>query len=127
MIAPARWSGTAGPPGEYRNVRLSPDEKKIAFDRIESQTGNRDIWVMDTARGVTSRLTFDPATDNLPIWSPDGLRILYPNRRTGSFDLYIQAATGAGQEELLIRMGTPTGWCTSWSRDGRFIMYQMPA
>jgi dipeptidyl aminopeptidase/acylaminoacyl peptidase len=23
-------------------------------------------------------------------------------------------------------MGTPTGWATHWSRDGRFIMYEMP-
>ena len=25
-----------------------------------------------------------------------------------------------------MKMGTPTGWATDWSRDGRFILYQMP-
>ena len=81
---------------------------------------------MDLIRGVTSRLTFDPAIDTFPIWSPDGIRILYPNNRAGVFDLYVKAATGAGQEEVLVKMGTPTGWGTHWSRDGRFIAYEIP-
>ena len=118
--------GTAGPPGIYIDFRLAPDEKRIAFDQPDPQSGRQDVWVMDLIRGVTSRLTFDPAVDNLPIWSPDGLRLLYPNNRTGVFDLYVKAASGAGQEELLVKMGTPTGWGTHWSRDGRFILYQIP-
>jgi Tol biopolymer transport system component len=95
------------------------------MDRSVAQSA-QDIWVLDLLRGVTSRLTFDPAIDNLPIWSPDGQRILFPSNRKGSFDLYIKAASGAGQEEPLIKMGTPTGWATDWSRDGRFILYQIP-
>src|ERR1035441_2436668 len=77
-------------------------------------------------RQVPSRLPSDPGTETLPIWSPDGSRVLYPSSRNGPFDLYSKAATGAGQEELLVRMGTPTGWGTDWSRDGRFILYQIP-
>jgi eukaryotic-like serine/threonine-protein kinase len=117
-------AGTAGPLGAYNGFRLSPDEKRIAFDRNDA--GNQDIWVMDTARGVTSRLTFDPASDNNALWSPDGLRILYVDNRSRGYDLYGKAATGAGKEEVLIKMGTPRGWGTSWSRDGRVIMYTMP-
>ena len=76
---------------------------------------------------MPSRLTFGPAVSNLPIWSPDGLRILYPNRRRGVFDLYIKPANGAGQEEVMVKLGTPTGWATSWSRDGRYVLYQIPS
>jgi eukaryotic-like serine/threonine-protein kinase len=119
-------TGNVGPPGIYNNFRLAPDEKRITFDQPDAQTGSADVWVMDLVRGVTSRLTFDPSVDNLPIWSPDGLRILYPNNRSGTFDLYVKAATGAGQEEVLVKLGTPTGWGTHWSRDGRFIMYEIP-
>jgi hypothetical protein len=121
-----KMTDAVGPPGAYNNFRLAPDEKRIAFDRPDAQSGIPDVWVMDLIRGTTSRLTFDPTVDNIPIWSPDGLRILYPNRRSGVFDLYIKAASGAGQEELLVKMGTPTGWGTHWSRDGRFVMYEMP-
>ena len=81
---------------------------------------------MDLNRNVSSRLTFNPATENLPIWSPDDLQVLFPSNRNGSFDLYLKAATGAGQEEVLVELGTPTGWGTDWSKDGRFILCQKP-
>ena len=121
-----KQSKPVGPPAVYNNFRLAPDQKTILFDQGDPQSSNLDIWVLDAVRGVTSRLTFDPATENLAMWSPDGLRILFPSNRSGSFDLYIKAATGAGPEELLIKLGTPTGWGADWSRDGRFILYQIP-
>ncbi len=119
-----RQLGVAAAAAEYRAVRLSPDEKSIAFNRTVE--ANPDVWVLDLVRGVPSRITFDPATDNLPIWSPDGRRILWPSRRSGNFDLYIKAASGTGQDEKLITMGTVTGWATDWSRDGKFVLYQRP-
>ena len=116
---------SAGPPGDYGAFRLSPDEKSIVFNR--SEAGNSDIWVLDMTRSVPSRISFDPGVDNLPIWSHDGLRILWPSTRSGGgFDLYIKAATGAGEDELFIKMGTPFGWATDWSRDGMFVLYQRP-
>jgi Tol biopolymer transport system component len=116
--------GVAAAAGEYRNVRLSPDETKIAYDRIDDQ--GSDVWVLDLQRGAPTRITFDPQTDNLPIWSPDGGRLLWPSRRGGSFHLYIKPASGAGQDEKFIDMGTINGWGTDWSRDGKFILYQRP-
>jgi eukaryotic-like serine/threonine-protein kinase len=113
-----------GAPMEFRSFRLSPDEKSAVFDRIEDR--NSDIWVLDLARGVPTRITFDSSTDNLPIWSHDGRRILWPSRRSGPFDLYIKAASGTGQDEKFIAMGTATGWGTDWSRDGKFVLYQRP-
>lgn len=115
--------GVAAPAADYRDIRLSPDEKSIAFDRPEQ--GNFDVWVLDLLRGVPSLVTFDPATDNLPIWSPDGRRIVW-SRRSGGFDLYIKAASGTGQDERFITMGTASGWATDWSRDGKFVVYQRP-
>lgn len=112
-----------GAPGSYGNLRLSPDEKRIAFERNDEQSRTPDIWVMDLVRGVTSRLTFDPAPDNFPLWSPDGMQILYANKRSGRWDFYVKAATGAGHERLLLKFGARNAWGTSWSQDGRFIMY----
>jgi hypothetical protein len=82
-------TSSASGPGEYINFRLSGDEKRIAFNRTGSAS-QPDVWVQDLVRGVPSRLTFDPACDNLPIWSPDGLRVLFPSNRNGSFDLYLK-------------------------------------
>ena len=116
--------GLFGPPGVYDRFRLSPDEKQIAFSRL--LTSQNDVWVMDSARGVSSKLTFDPAIDDPPMWSPDGQRIVWAsNRAGGSFDLYIKPASG-GTDQLLLKMGTPTGWAEDWSQDGRYILYQIP-
>jgi len=117
--------GVAAAAADYASVRLSPDEKSIAFSRVD-EANNSDVWVLDLVRGVPSRITFDPAVDNLPIWSPDGRRILWPSRRSGNFDLYIKAASGTGQDENLITMGTNNGWATDWSHDGKFVLYQRP-
>jgi serine/threonine protein kinase/Tol biopolymer transport system component len=115
--------GSVGPPGVYSAFRLSPDEKSVVFNRPGA---GQDIWTLDIARGVPSRITFDSNTDNVPIWSYDGLRILWPSNRGGAFDLYIKPASGTGQDELLIKMGTVNGWATDWSRDGKWILYQKP-
>ena len=86
---------SAGPPGVYGNVQLAPDDKKIAFDRRQDQPVS-DIWVLDLVRGASTRLTFDPAVDNLPIWSPDGLRVVFASRRGGAFNLYVKAVDWRG-------------------------------
>jgi eukaryotic-like serine/threonine-protein kinase len=118
-----RQVGSAGPSGGYANFRLSPDERSVVFNRPGP---TQDIWVLDIGRGVTSRITFDPNTDNLPIWSHDGLRILWPSNRRGGYDLYVKPASGTGEDALLIKMGTPNGWATDWSRDGKWVLYQRP-
>src|SRR4029077_2570537 len=103
-------------------LRLAPDEKRIVFDNA-----NQDVWVLDAVRGATSRLTSNPAFDNVPLWSPDGLRVLFSSNRNGAYDVYTKSASGTGQEELLIKMGTGTGAAVDWSKDGHFILYQMPS
>ena len=112
---------------EYRSVRLSADERSIAFDRNEE--GNSDVWALDLVRGVPSRITFDPAPDRLPVWSPDGRRILWSRRILGSsgsgnMDLYIKGASGTGRDEKLITTDTTLAWPIDWSRDGKLVLYQ---
>jgi Tol biopolymer transport system component len=74
------------------------------------------------ARGLRTRFTFDPADQLTSIWSPDGSRIVFNSRRKGSLDLYQKAASGAGSEEVLLEDNLDK-FPTSWSPDGRFILY----
>ena len=60
-----------------------------------------DIWVLDLARGVRTRLTFGPVANLNPVWSPDGKWIAYVFDRNGHFDLYRKPSDGSGAEELL--------------------------
>lgn len=66
-------------PGEYRSLALSPDGKRVAFESVPPASS--DIWVLDFATGSTARLTFDKAAESLPVWSPDGERVIYHSRR----------------------------------------------
>jgi hypothetical protein len=101
---------------------LSPDEKHFLADRTDPQTGTFDLWVCDVGNGSAARFTFDPGSDLAPVWSPDGSRIVWASAREGGLNLYQKAASGAGQDTLLVDSDynkVPS----DWSRDGRFILY----
>ncbi len=115
--------GTVGQPGDVLNVGLSPDGKRIAMRRLDAQSGTRDVWLIEIARGITSRFTFDPANDNNPLWSPDGGKIVFNSDRDGKDgDLFEKVSSGGGSEEPILK--TPNRkLATDWSSDGRYILY----
>lgn len=117
--------GSLAEPGVYFNLALSPiDEKQIAVDRTDPQTGTNDIWLYDLSRdGVSSRFTTDPAGDSAPLWSPDAKRIVWTSYRTGSWSLYEKAASGGGSEEVIL--ASPEEKIPNdWSSDSQFIVYE---
>jgi dipeptidyl aminopeptidase/acylaminoacyl peptidase len=79
-------TGTVGAPdgSGLSNPRVSPDGRRVVVHRTVQ--GNSDIWLLDGAR--TSRVTFDAAPDERPLWSSDGIRIVFRSNRTGQFDIY---------------------------------------
>jgi Tol biopolymer transport system component len=93
----------------------------VAF-RLTDAQGNQDIWVRDLARGNNTRLTFDPRPDDAPVWSPDGKKIAFAANRGGSMDLYEKNADNSGEERLLFK-SDQNKIPTSWSRDGRFVLF----
>jgi serine/threonine protein kinase/Tol biopolymer transport system component len=101
---------------------LSPQGDRVA---MQINAGATDIWVLDLARGVRTRLTFGPVANTVPIWSPDGVWVTYASPRDGRFNLYRKHADGSGAEELLLSDDTPMLPC-DWSRDGKFLLYSRP-
>jgi dipeptidyl aminopeptidase/acylaminoacyl peptidase len=95
---------------------LSPDGRRVVVGRnIDS---NWDLWLIEIARGVRTRLTSDPAVDLFAVWSPDGDRIAFFSTRKGG-GIYTKSLTGTAGEDAFFDFGLPQ----DWSSDGRFLLY----
>lgn len=101
---------------------LSPDGRRVAFEGRETE--NLDIWVHDLTSGTRTRLSSDPATEILPVWSPDGEYVAYSSWRTGGPSMYVKQADGGAPEEPLTE-GVTSARIADWSRDGRYILYNL--
>jgi Tol biopolymer transport system component len=117
-----RVIGTLGEAAQYNSIALSPDERRVAAGLGTGTLDNRDIWIIDIARNVRSRLTSDPGADAGPVWSPDGTRVAFAGQRSGKISLRQQSINGTAADELLFE-STGEFFPSDWSADGRFIAY----
>ena len=114
---------TVGDPGAYLNLALSPDERRLAVSHSAGTPSNIDIWLVDLTRdSAPSRFTFDSGAEFDPAWSPDGANVFFTSTRTGPLDLYRHAASGAGQDELILSVPRGIG-APDISGDGRYLVF----
>ncbi|HXG69551.1 MAG TPA: hypothetical protein VNJ04_02950 [Gemmatimonadaceae bacterium] len=115
--------GSLGPAGPYRQIVLSPDEKRVAVDRRGSSQP-ADLWLVDLATGTPARFTFTPWGESEPVWSPDNTELVFSlEPDNGPTDIYRKPISGASDETRLF--GTDgTDDPQDWSPDGRFILYK---
>jgi len=110
---------------KIRNVgeaRVSPDGRRIAFSSFDDLSRNADLWVYDLSRDISTRLTFDPKNETDPVWSPDGLTILFGTDRSGMYDLYRKRSDGTSSEEPFYKSAEGK-YPTDWSSDGSMVLY----
>ncbi|HKF26221.1 MAG TPA: protein kinase, partial [Candidatus Acidoferrum sp.] len=109
-------------PGPYYGIALSPDETRVAYrDAGASQPG--DIWTVDLADGRRARLTSRHSFTLNPVWSGNGGSVAYSG---GNLEdtLFAKDASGTGEEKELYKKAGLHMVPTSWSKDGRFLLYQ---
>jgi serine/threonine-protein kinase len=111
----------AAEPQSYQSPRISPDGSRIAITIDES--GGSDVWIYDLEREIPTRLTFDPAADHFPVWTPNGRRIVFDSGRVGEgHNLFWKAADGTGQAERLTT--SPSNQTAhSFSPDGKRLVF----
>jgi eukaryotic-like serine/threonine-protein kinase len=123
------WIGRDGKQGSVaadniqnlQNALLSPQGDRVALD---IDNGVNDVWVLDLARGVKTRLTFGPTGNTFPVWSPDGKWIAFSSLRAGSGGIYRKPADGSGAEELLVPYAEGVLQAPNdWSHDGKTLLY----
>jgi eukaryotic-like serine/threonine-protein kinase len=112
--------GQLGEPGLHQAFSLSPDGTRVAVSIYDRRSRQADIWIVDAARGTRTRLTFDAADEDFPIWSPRGEQLAFVSARS---NLHVKAATGVGSEETLLE-GTTDAVVDDWSPDGQFLIYE---
>ena len=107
-----------------RWVALSRDEKRVAITLETGSALNQDIWTIDVARNLRSRLTVDPDAEWSPVWSPDGTRIAFGSRRGEKGSLKQKSIAEASADEVVLE-GEDLMTPSDWSADGRFIAYSV--
>jgi Tol biopolymer transport system component len=113
-----------GPPGPYRQIALSPSGRRVAIQRGESVARGfeADLWVMDLATEVLSRLTTDPALETDPSWSPDERSLAFATDRTGRGSIFVKDLA-TGQERMLFEFPSAVV-LDEWTADGKFVVFR---
>jgi WD40-like Beta Propeller Repeat len=114
--------GVVPPDAVYNDLSLSPDETRVAVTRRDGP--NEDIWIVDLARNVPTRFTFDAAQDWHPVWSPDGRWLAFSSTRVlggQTNSLFWKSIANVGNEELVWKPNTNER-LDDWSPDGKFLL-----
>ena len=95
---------TTSEPAVYTQATLSPDEKYIAAERRDPDSGSYDIWVLNLARNMSTRLTSDIASDRDPVWLPDSRHVVFSSDESGR-SLFETDIDSVGKVEPLLNTG----------------------
>ena len=121
--------GQAGRPStHWGQVRASRDGLRVAATVWSPENGVTGIWIFDSKGKESRRLTFPPAIDRRPVWSPDGTRLASGRSPiAGGAELAILNADGSGTAEEFVNQSPnltlPAALPTDWSWDNRFIAF----
>ena len=114
-----RELGDLGTPNTYGNLSLSPDGERVAVE-VGIDFSTTDIWLIERARGISSRFTFARGADLWPVWSADGSEVFFTSDRSGIFREYRKRSDSVREETSM--PGPNVTWgATDITRDGRTI------
>jgi Tol biopolymer transport system component len=115
----------AGDRDNYRDLRLSPDGRKLA---ATIGAPHAELWILDLTRGVKTRLTFsDNAFVSTAAWSPDGSHLAFSVVGSSGPRMYLKEAGGSGTQAQLNSEGTILETVDDWSKDGQYLLYHAAA
>jgi serine/threonine-protein kinase len=121
------WRGVDGDarllmknPDTYRDVRFSPDGRRLAYAAFPRDAAATDLLVYDLTTDVKNRLAGGPGAQWRPVWSKDGRFIVYSELPGGMKRI---RADGSGQPEQLTVSQNLTQVPVSLSEDGKYLAY----
>ena len=96
--------------------RFSPNGQSLAAG------DSAQIWTYDLTRGGTRTRLTSGAPRYVPVWSPDGARVVYSSYQSGPANLYITSLANPAEARRLLP-GDNRRYAGSWSRDGSYLTY----
>ena len=139
-----RRERTVGAPAHYQQVVLSPSGRRAATQRVDTDTGNADLWVVDLDTAIASRMTVDAAMDGDPTWAPDERSLAFTSFRSGPGTVWLWDFVSGRESPLfdldrsrdprpsppepgaltpLAPARIPEGIAVDdWTRDGRYLV-----
>lgn len=112
---------------ELSNLALSPDGKKLLFERSDLSASGRSrdnsLWVLEVGTGKTSRF-FESVGDRNAAWSPDGRSVAFLREADGVVQLHI--ANPNGQDVCVLTKLESGVEELQWSPDGKSIAFTSP-
>jgi eukaryotic-like serine/threonine-protein kinase len=109
--------GTFGDPAEYRHVVLSPSGTRVAV--VLGNPASADVWIAESAKGLFSRVTRDPANEADPTWSPDERYLAFTKLDVGVLGV-LRKDLETGTEEAVA--GATGMYLDDWTADGKFLI-----
>ena len=108
-------TSAAAEPGDYWQVRLSPDERAAAVTALDPLLRTLDVFLMPLAApGNARRLSLALGPDSDPVWAPTGASVLYRSAQKGPGAIFSRSATRPAEtEEEVLRRPlalTPSDW-----------------
>jgi hypothetical protein len=93
--------------------------EQIVFN--SQRDGNGELYLINVDGTNLIRLTYNPADDNYPTWSPDGMQIAFFSNRDGDYDIYALNADGTNLRPLTDN--DTNDLAPAWSPDGSRIAF----
>lgn len=104
--------------------QLSPQGDAVVYVKTmidEERAYRNHLFVRDLQTGETVQLTSGAVRDTYPRWSPDGTRITFVSKRSGTAQVWLIDAKGGEPRQLT---HCKTGVSTPlWSPDGQLIVF----
>jgi len=110
-------------PIDWRAPQFSPDGRRLVFHLDDGR--QLDIYTYEWARDVITRLTFDPAVDSNPVWSPDSRTIVFSSTPSAKqlSNLYWLSVDRPGEPHRLTESESRQ-MASSWHPSGKYLAFE---
>jgi eukaryotic-like serine/threonine-protein kinase len=115
--------GVVGAPSGYTKSFLAADGRTVALDRRRPDIGRLDIWAIDLARGVETRVTTDLDTSLSPVLFPDASSVIFGSTKRSPAPNLVRKDLTTGADAFLLPFSRLLQHAEDVSPDGSRLLF----